>query len=458
MNNVYARRIKRQTRSAERQSALGEECADLDLIRVEEQALAFYSERIDRIPEIPLMRAMCGAKIDPAQMIYPAPKLRGSLRTLVRSLVSDLFQSRIFREHVQAGKDFRTAMEAARLSWTPCGRFMDRVAEVGLPRAALWWIDKSTPAYEDDYYESYAWSEWRWEDLCPLNEVLPDRFTFLRDGLSDPDPKWRAIAVRCLPRHAPRDADVIALLLGCLTDTHAPLRWWAAFHLTRLAPQTPGLSGVLAEAMATPWKSEGSIPNRGDCAAALARIEPAALDAVVASGGDGAVVGLSHDDPAVILATIRSIVRVGVVPPGAIEELVHLQSDNWPDRQEVAQAAREALDDLASRWKQGAGLEAPSLHDGFLLAVWANPEDELVRLVLADWFEDQGDPRGEFIRLDTALSRMDRDDVHRRELELRMETLRRQGALYGYHHFWERLTRRGAPADASIGGAVPSQG
>ena len=35
----------------------------------------------------------------------------------------------------------------------------------------------------------------------------------------------------------------------------------------------------------------------------------------------------------------------------------------------------------------------------FLQAMLANPEDNDLRLVFADWLEEWGDPRGEFIRL-----------------------------------------------------------
>jgi uncharacterized protein (TIGR02996 family) len=38
-------------------------------------------------------------------------------------------------------------------------------------------------------------------------------------------------------------------------------------------------------------------------------------------------------------------------------------------------------------------------HDaGFLEAICANPDDDVPRLIFADWLEERGDPRGEFIR------------------------------------------------------------
>jgi uncharacterized protein (TIGR02996 family) len=39
----------------------------------------------------------------------------------------------------------------------------------------------------------------------------------------------------------------------------------------------------------------------------------------------------------------------------------------------------------------------------FVQAILANPDDEMIRLVYADWLDEQGDPRGEFLRLDVAL-------------------------------------------------------
>ena len=40
--------------------------------------------------------------------------------------------------------------------------------------------------------------------------------------------------------------------------------------------------------------------------------------------------------------------------------------------------------------------------DPFVAAICAEPEDNLPRLIYADWLDDRGDPRGEFIRLQVA--------------------------------------------------------
>lgn len=41
--------------------------------------------------------------------------------------------------------------------------------------------------------------------------------------------------------------------------------------------------------------------------------------------------------------------------------------------------------------------------DKLLQAILDNPEDDALRLVYADWLEERGDPRGEFIRVQVLL-------------------------------------------------------
>lgn len=42
---------------------------------------------------------------------------------------------------------------------------------------------------------------------------------------------------------------------------------------------------------------------------------------------------------------------------------------------------------------------------GMLAAVIANPKDDLCRLIYADWLDERGDPRGEFVRVQCELAR-----------------------------------------------------
>src|SRR5262245_51645294 len=61
-----------------------------------------------------------------------------------------------------------------------------------------------------------------------------------------------------------------------------------------------------------------------------------------------------------------------------------------------------------------------------LAAIRAEPEEDMLRLVFADWLEEQGDPRAEFIRLQCSLASMAQDDPRWQELERREEELLRQ--------------------------------
>jgi uncharacterized protein (TIGR02996 family) len=56
----------------------------------------------------------------------------------------------------------------------------------------------------------------------------------------------------------------------------------------------------------------------------------------------------------------------------------------------------------------------------FLTAIRANPGDDTVRLVYADWLEEQGDARGGFLRAECALSATAPTDSQRAELQARL--------------------------------------
>ncbi len=62
-------------------------------------------------------------------------------------------------------------------------------------------------------------------------------------------------------------------------------------------------------------------------------------------------------------------------------------------------------------------------HDAFLQAILEAPDDDTPRLVYADWLTDQDDPRGEFIRVQCRLARMDAADPGRPVLEAREREL-----------------------------------
>lgn len=61
----------------------------------------------------------------------------------------------------------------------------------------------------------------------------------------------------------------------------------------------------------------------------------------------------------------------------------------------------------------------------FLAEIVASPGDLTARLIYADWLEEQGDPRGEFIRIQCELSEPSEDFDRREVLDRRQDHLRR---------------------------------
>jgi uncharacterized protein (TIGR02996 family) len=64
--------------------------------------------------------------------------------------------------------------------------------------------------------------------------------------------------------------------------------------------------------------------------------------------------------------------------------------------------------------------------EAFLEAIREEPDDDTVRLIFADWLEERGDPRGEFIRIQCALVTMTDEDERRALLQDRVERLLEQ--------------------------------
>ena len=56
--------------------------------------------------------------------------------------------------------------------------------------------------------------------------------------------------------------------------------------------------------------------------------------------------------------------------------------------------------------------------EGFLQAIREDPENDTPRLVFADWLQERGDPRGEFISVQCELANLAEDDPRRPDLEI----------------------------------------
>src|SRR5579862_3542121 len=59
----------------------------------------------------------------------------------------------------------------------------------------------------------------------------------------------------------------------------------------------------------------------------------------------------------------------------------------------------------------------------FLQAILAAPDDDTPRLIYADWLEERGDVRAEFIRVQCELARLSPDEPQYPDLEERAEDL-----------------------------------
>jgi uncharacterized protein (TIGR02996 family) len=75
-------------------------------------------------------------------------------------------------------------------------------------------------------------------------------------------------------------------------------------------------------------------------------------------------------------------------------------------------------------------------HDGFLQAILDDPDDDAVRLIYADWLEEQGDPHGEFIRVQCELASGGKGPQRSRLVEREQELLRQHEVE------WTKLIRR----------------
>ncbi len=74
-----------------------------------------------------------------------------------------------------------------------------------------------------------------------------------------------------------------------------------------------------------------------------------------------------------------------------------------------------------------------SIDDEFIQTIIANPDDDMPRLVYADWLDEQDNPRGEFIRIQCELAKMPQDDPRRWDMELRQGRLMRWYGWQWWH-------------------------
>jgi uncharacterized protein (TIGR02996 family) len=96
-------------------------------------------------------------------------------------------------------------------------------------------------------------------------------------------------------------------------------------------------------------------------------------------------------------------------------------------------------------------------NDAFLQAILEDPDDDTPRLIYADWLEERGDPRGEFIRLQCQLARMGQGDPRCPALQYQEQQLlgahRAEwlGPLPQGTVLYEPIFRRGFLEEVSLG-------
>ena len=131
--------------------------------------------------------------------------------------------------------------------------------------------------WEDDSIYLKAAHEYCDEDLPSL----------ILQALASGDEYTRRLAAKWLPRYVAGSfaADLLAKLLG---DPDRRVAWWAAVHLSRLAPKAPGLGQTLVEALSGEWIPSArlvfqhGLTGAGEAAAALAQLGAEARSAVPA--------------------------------------------------------------------------------------------------------------------------------------------------------------------------------
>jgi uncharacterized protein (TIGR02996 family) len=80
---------------------------------------------------------------------------------------------------------------------------------------------------------------------------------------------------------------------------------------------------------------------------------------------------------------------------------------------------------------------AATEEDAFLRTILEHPDDDMARLVFADWLEERGDPRGPFIRLQCQRAGLTHHDPGFKEL------LAQESALFKQHHAeWMKPVQR----------------
>ena len=177
---------------------------------------------------------------------------------------------------LQSGQSEDSAMELK------C--FLERVRRHGQePGGNL--LSASMSFLDGEDYEKRPWEDDSHFLLTALLYGGMTLFSLTAAALTDGNAYARKTAAKWLPKYAHEDS-AVELLSSALDDPEAEVRWWAAVHLSRLAPDTPGLVAVLIDALNGSWYSsvrvlwDYGLTGAGEAAEALGHLGAQASMAV----------------------------------------------------------------------------------------------------------------------------------------------------------------------------------
>jgi HEAT repeat protein len=162
------------------------------------------------------------------------------------------------------------------------------------PGWAIWALGRigpegkaAIPALVDIYFHDKSWcvQAYTKDALVGMGEAVVPALLQILDEEKDEDDwgrRWRAVGLLgCL---GPKAKDAVPALLGCLKDSHAPVRECAVISLGRIGPMAkdavPALIQILRDRGGLLDNAKTIESRRGDAAEALGNIGPEAKSAI----------------------------------------------------------------------------------------------------------------------------------------------------------------------------------
>jgi hypothetical protein len=202
----------------------------------------------------------------------PARSLRSSRNSIIELFQPD-FERRMWKRRQWQLENFLDSLPPRRRS-----RPDDSPKAIDVLQTVLTFLDAQDyekRPWEDDsscLVEAMEYCDEKLEDLIQAALAVGDEYT-------------RRTAAKWLARYA-SDEIAAPVYTGLLHDSEPRVRWWAAVHLSRIAPETEGLIAVLVEAMKGKWMPSARVlwcfglSGMGEAAEALGHLGNAAREAI----------------------------------------------------------------------------------------------------------------------------------------------------------------------------------